>query len=74
MLSTRTRDQAGWFPEGQGAAYFENPGELAEQVKYYLSRPDELRDIAAKGFEIVISGEHTYRDRMRALVAAVEAY
>ena len=74
MLSTRTRDQVGWFPEGEGSAYFESADEMVEKVNHYLSRRDELDRIAARGYDIATTGEHTYRDRMRALVQAVEAY
>lgn len=73
MLSTRTRDQAAWFPDGEAAAYFEDISELATKVEYYLSHADERQQIASKGYRIVTQGEHTYLDRMQELIAVVES-
>jgi spore maturation protein CgeB len=73
MLSTRTRDQLGWLPEGRAAAYFDTPAGLAEQTAYYLANPVRRSKVAAEGHRIVTTGGHTYADRMRELIAAVRS-
>jgi spore maturation protein CgeB len=72
MLSTRTRDQLGWLPEGIGAGYYEGESELVEKVVYYLKHGDERMRIAAEGHRLIMGGGHTYRDRMRTLIETLE--
>jgi spore maturation protein CgeB len=72
MLSTRTRDQVGWLPEGVGAGYYQDMDELAEKVAYYLESPGERMRIAAEGHRLIVEGKHTYHDRMRELIETLE--
>ncbi|MEJ2150158.1 MAG: glycosyltransferase [Chloroflexota bacterium] len=72
MLSTRTRDQLAWLPEGVGAGYYQDAEELAEKVAYYLRHEDERQRIAGEGHRLIVEGEHTYRDRMRTLIETLE--
>jgi spore maturation protein CgeB len=72
MLSTRTRDQLGWLPEGVGAGYYQDADDLAEKVAYYLQHEDERARIAAAGHRLIVEGEHTYRVRMQRLVETLE--
>lgn len=73
MLSTRTRDQVNWLPEGVGAAYFSDPEEMRARVAYYLDHPDERKRIASEGHRRITGGGHTYLDRMRRWVEVVES-
>jgi hypothetical protein len=72
MLSTRTRDQLAWLPEGVGAGYYQDAEELAEKVAYYLQHGYERARIAGEGHRLIVEGEHTYRDRMRTLIETLE--
>ncbi len=73
MLATRTQEQLGWLPEDKAAAYFADVGEMRDKVAYYLDRPEERAHIAAEGHRRIITGHHTYADRMRQLISVVEA-
>lgn len=71
MLSTRTRDQEGWLPEKIGAEYFADPLEMADKATYYLAHPVEREQIAQVGYDLIMTGEHSYHDRMRQLIGIV---
>jgi glycosyltransferase involved in cell wall biosynthesis len=73
MLTTRTREQVGFFGEGEGIACFADRDELREKVDTYLAHPSERETIAKRGHEILQARRHTYQDRMQALLEAVSA-
>lgn len=73
MVSTRTRDQLRWLPEDEAAAYFESPRKMVETVDAYLSEDERRRQVAAEGTRQIMAGKHTYDDRMRQVVATIEA-
>ena len=72
MLSTHTRDQLAWLPDGIGAGYYLSIDELAEKVAYYLRHEDERAQIAAEGHRLIVEGGHTYHDRMQTLIETLE--
>jgi spore maturation protein CgeB len=67
-LMTRSEDTAEIFREGETAALFGSPEEMAEKVRYYLAHPDERQRIAEAAYHLVIEGGHTYRDRARSIL------
>ncbi|MGF1503522.1 MAG: glycosyltransferase [Anaerolineae bacterium] len=71
MLSTRTRDQVAWLPEGAAAAYYETPEEMLAQVRHYLRDGAARAAAAAGGHRRITAGGHTYLDRMRTLLEVV---
>lgn len=73
MLSTRTRDQQVWLPEKIGAAYFSDAAELRRRVEYYVSHKNEAKQIAAEGYRLITTGEHTYQDRMQQVIKVVQS-
>jgi spore maturation protein CgeB len=72
MLATRTREQLGWLPEDEAAAYFADAEEMRSKVGYYLDHPGERARIAAEGHKRITTGTHTYVHRMRKLMGVVE--
>lgn len=53
-----------YFTKGQEIVTFKGPRELREVVEHYLTRPDERREIAARGRQRA-HREHTYEIRLR---------
>jgi spore maturation protein CgeB len=51
LLHQRTAEAVQYFLEGQEAAFFDGPEELAEKVRYYLEHEDERKAIAELGHE-----------------------
>jgi len=70
MLAERTDTHLALFEEGREAGYFGSAGELIDKIRYYLSRDAERALIAAAGYRKVISGGHTYSDRLSQIIAA----
>ena len=48
MSESGFEDLSPWFTEGSEVVYFDSPRELLEKCRYYLDRPDERRQIAAR--------------------------
>ena len=63
MLAERSQDHQELL--GEGVACFDSPGELVEKVKYYLAHDEERQRIAREGHRRVVTGRHTYRDRLK---------
>lgn len=51
MLHQRTAEAVQYFLEGQEAAFFDGPEELAEKVRYYLAQEGERKAIAKQGHD-----------------------
>ncbi len=69
VLCDRQKDAMTLFQDGQHLVFFQDEQDLQQKVRYYLSRPDERRRIAARGRQEVLS-RHTYVDRMNLLLGA----
>jgi spore maturation protein CgeB len=70
-LVTRTEEVQALFREGESVICFEDADELLEKVQYYLDHPDERQHIAERAYDHVVSGGHTYVDRVRSLLQEV---
>jgi hypothetical protein len=70
-LVRRTEEVTELFREGETVACFGSPKELVEKVEHFLAAHDERRKIAEGAHAHVIDGGHTYRDRVRTLLAEV---
>jgi len=73
MLTTRTQEQIEFFGENEGIACFNGVDELREKIQYYLIHEEERKRIARCGLEKVLNGKHSYLDRMKQVVACIEA-
>jgi spore maturation protein CgeB len=66
MLTSRTKKQNLIFGENDGIACFNNPSELRQKVRYYITENKERDTIAESGHETVQT--HSYRDRMKTVI------
>ncbi len=71
MLAEDTDEHRELFKGGTDAAFFTTAADLAEQVRYYLTREAARRRIADAGHRRVITGGHTYRNRLAQILALV---
>lgn len=69
MVTTRSKGQQRYFPEGKGCVMYNDPAELEAIVTQYLENDEEREAIAARGRELAT--EHTYETRMERLLDAV---
>jgi len=60
----------GMFDEGKEIVVFDSLDDLREKVRYYLDRPEERQDMAARGRERILQ-HHTYEHRMREMLEYV---
>jgi spore maturation protein CgeB len=70
LLAERSPFHQSLFREGFEAEFFspEDPGELCEKVERYLVNDVKRESIRNAGRAAVLSGRHTYRDRLEQLV------
>jgi spore maturation protein CgeB len=64
MLAERTDAHAEIFAEDREAVFFNSPQEMAAQVRTWLARDEERRQIAQAGRLKVTCGRNTYADRL----------
>jgi spore maturation protein CgeB len=70
MLAERTQEHLEFFVEDKEAAFFESVDELLQKVRYYLGCETERRRIAEAGRARVVSGRHSYKDRLLEIIKA----
>ena len=73
MLAERSEDHQELLGEDQGVVCFDPdpPAELVEKVGYYLAHDQERRRIATEGHRRVVTGGHTYWDRLNEILDLV---
>lgn len=70
MLTEWTEDHEELFGrDGEAVLYFRSIPEMTEKARWLLAHPDERARLAARSHAIVTSGQHTYRDRLHAMLA-----
>ena len=72
MLAERTSEHLRLFREGVEAAFFGSREELLEKVRYYLSHPEERRQIAAEGRRRCLSQGYSNVDRLQAVLQHID--
>jgi len=55
-----------WYQPDKHIAVFKNPQQAGEKVKYFLSHPQALKQIALAGYQQTIKN-HTYKHRFQAI-------
>ncbi len=73
QLAPRNDEILGFFEEGREILCFSSPSELREKIDYALRDPQNARTIARRGYERVLQGGHTYRDRVAAMIRTAES-
>lgn len=73
MLAERTAAHAELFDENSEAVFFGSPEELAAKVREYLPRIADRRRIAQAGRRRIVSGGHSYRDRLMEILEHARA-
>lgn len=68
LFSEWSEDLANLFDDGINAVLFKTKEELVERVTFYLSHPEELSQLAARGAELVQSKGHDVYSRASWLV------
>ncbi len=71
MLAERTDTHQELFVEDREAVFFGSPEEMAGKIGEFLPRDDARAAIAAAGHRKIISGRHTYADRLDEIVGLV---
>ena len=71
LLAARTASQTEMLQDGVDAAYFDDPDDLVEKVRYYVDHEDERAAIARAGHSRITTGANTYADRLRSLLQLV---
>jgi len=64
LLSNTLNSQ--WYQPDKQAIIFKNPQQAGEKVKYFLSHPQQLKQIALAGYQQTIKN-HTYKHRFQTI-------
>jgi hypothetical protein len=72
LLAERTNDHAGLFgPDGQAVSFFDGADDLVAVARRLLAQPAERQRLAEAAHRLIVSGRHTYRDRLEQMLQAV---
>jgi spore maturation protein CgeB len=71
LLTEDSPDLSRWYALGEEIDVFHNEASLAERIRFYLANP-QVRDRMATRAHARTRAEHTYRQRMRGIVAFAE--
>jgi spore maturation protein CgeB len=70
LLAESTAEHRDLFgEEGQAVLYFEDIPELVQKARWLLDHPEERQRLRAAAHRLITSGGHTYRDRLRSMLA-----
>lgn len=69
MIVEDTEDHRELFGlEGRAVLYFNSPQELVEKSRWLLEEEEKRRNLAEKAHEVIVSGGHTYLDRLKTIL------
>jgi len=69
MLAERTDDHEQFFEDGIDALFFSSPEELVSRARALLGDDHGRRTMAAAGHTRIVRGQHTYKDRLLAILS-----
>lgn len=72
MLAERTEEHLEFFTEGSEAEFFDSNEEMVDKICYYMEHDSKRRRIAESGHLKVVSGNHTYRDRLLEILRSTQ--
>jgi hypothetical protein len=55
--------------DGENVSYFGSVGEMVEKARWLVDHPQERQSLAARCHRLITAGGHTYRDRLRRILA-----
>jgi spore maturation protein CgeB len=71
LLAERTSDHVSLFGADRDAVvYFDGGNDVADAVRWILDRPAERDRLAARAYELIREGGHTYADRLATMIEA----
>lgn len=70
QLTDAREELAAMYEPGRELDVYASPAELTAKIEYYLQHEEERREIAQRGLERTLR-DHTYRNRLLALLSAV---
>jgi spore maturation protein CgeB len=73
QLCERSTEVSRLFEEGKEIVYFESPAELLQACKKYLGDERAREQIARQGYERLMRGQNTMKDRVKSIVSALYA-
>jgi hypothetical protein len=71
MLAERTEEHREIFGDDKHVGYFDDAREMVEKVAGYLAEPHETQVMAADCHQLVVTGGHTYKDRLLEIIDLV---
>ncbi len=71
MLAERSPKHEAFFRDGEEAVFFDSDDDLLEKVKYYLTRPEQTKQIAAAGRYRCIASGFDHHGRIQAMLEIV---
>ena len=71
QLCERSSEIMQFFEEGKEIAFYSNPEELLSQCKNYLENERELEQMRQRGYQRLINGHHSMKDRVAAIITAL---
>jgi spore maturation protein CgeB len=71
QLSERSTEVSRLFEEGREIVYFDTPQQLVAACQKYLNNESERIEISRRGYERLVRGHHTMKDRVRSIISAL---
>ena len=71
QLCERSAEIMRLFEEGEEIAFFSGAADMVTQCQRYLDNDEERERVARQGYERLIGGHHTMKDRVVSLLSAL---
>jgi|LakMenEpi03Aug12_release.lakeMendotaPanAssembly.Ray.scaffolds.fasta_scaffold60002_3 spore maturation protein CgeB len=71
QIAPRNDEILSFFKEDKEIVCFDSIEEMKDKISYYLKHPTQRAQIAKEGYERVLRGSHTYKDRVKTILEKV---